>query len=373
MPRFIYGDSYGDVANRQLAYDQARDQRIFQSLAANRAAAALRQQAAQAAADNEYRNAAMSNNVSYRRSLLAREDEDRASRTGEREFDKKLHIFDRLFQLDKFNKELDLESKALARELGDKDYSEAAGAVEGGMVSSDDLSALFPNLSALQKSRLGKYQDKLSEQTEAENIEAQTMAKNLNAKLNAMKLAAARAQITGPDFKAQTEGVLNFPKWFGGKGSHDELREEAAARAAALTQPPSGTRVDPLIVGQMMDQLMKGRGRLGSMVSLDDEGQQFVPARRPNPFRRAPALLPENSPVAPVAVPRRNPFGASTVPRMNPMLGGLPSPAPMINVSPGMNSTELDELAVLSLMQSEGLPQNEAIRRVARMKLVQRF
>lgn len=372
MPRFIYGDSYGDVANRQLAYDQARDQRIFQSLAANRAAAALRQQAAQAAADNEYRNAAMSNDVSYRRSLLAREDEDRASRTGEREFDKKLHIFDRLFQLDKFNKELDLESKALARELGDKDYSEAAGAVEGGMVSSDDLSALFPNLSALQKSRLGKYQDKLSEQTEAENIEAQTMAKNLNAKLNAMKLAAAKAKITGADLTEVTDR-LNFPRWIGGTGFEGTLKDEADARAAALTQPPPDTRIDPLKMDELMKQLLSGRGRLGSMVSLDDAGQQFVPARRPNPFRRAPALLPENSPVAPAAVPRRNPFGASTVPRINPMLGGLPSPAPMINVSPGMNSTELDELAVLSLMQSEGLPQNEAIRRVARMKLVQRF
>lgn len=370
MPRFIYGNDYGDVGNRQLAYDQSRDQRIFKSLDANRAAAALRQAAAQAAADNEYRNAAMANDVGYRRSLLARKDQDRESRTGEREFDKKLHIFDRLFQLDKFNKELDLESKALARELGDKDYSEAAGAVEGGMVSSDDLSALFPNLSALQKSRLGKYQDKLSEQTEAENIEADTFAKNLNAKLNAMKLAAAKAQITA----ANTEAMKgpNLPRWMGGGGDERTLTEEAAARAAALTQPPPGTSIDPSKMDELMKQLLSGRGRLGSMVSLDDTGQQFVPARRPNPFRRAPALLPENAPTA--AMPRRNPFGASTMPSGNPFMGStLPSPLPTFNVTPGRNSTDMDEAAVIRLMTEQNMPMDQAIRAVARMKLVQKF
>lgn len=55
--RFIAGDSYGDVANRQLAYDQARDSRFFNSIQANRAERAAAEEAA-------YRRAAMAQNQS---------------------------------------------------------------------------------------------------------------------------------------------------------------------------------------------------------------------------------------------------------------------------------------------------------------------
>lgn len=37
MPRYIFGDSYGDVGNRELATDQSNDSRFFNWLAANRA------------------------------------------------------------------------------------------------------------------------------------------------------------------------------------------------------------------------------------------------------------------------------------------------------------------------------------------------
>lgn len=53
MARMVYGDGYGDIANRELAMDAARDTRYFQSLAANRAAQAMRLQAAQSQAGNQ--------------------------------------------------------------------------------------------------------------------------------------------------------------------------------------------------------------------------------------------------------------------------------------------------------------------------------
>lgn len=50
--RFVYGDGFGDVANREMGMDAARDSRYFNSLSANRAAQALALQQAQAEAGN---------------------------------------------------------------------------------------------------------------------------------------------------------------------------------------------------------------------------------------------------------------------------------------------------------------------------------
>lgn len=49
--RYIFGDSYGDLGNRELATDAAGDQRYFNSLAAQRAADAAAAQQAQFGAD----------------------------------------------------------------------------------------------------------------------------------------------------------------------------------------------------------------------------------------------------------------------------------------------------------------------------------
>lgn len=156
MPGFVYGDSYGDVANRELAMDSARDQRFFQSLAARRAfdqALAQRQQ-------EDFRNQlGILSMLAQQRQNSESLNFNRATRAEDTQRD----FLKSLLQNKQFYDSLASNERVAGLRLGgtaardadreaDRDYSEASGLAEQGTPLTE-LSKMF-KLTPEQTARL---------------------------------------------------------------------------------------------------------------------------------------------------------------------------------------------------------------------------
>lgn len=277
MP-MVYGDSYGDIANRQLAMDQARDARYFQSLAANRALAAMAQQQQQASMDNAYRIA----------SVIQSQREAQAARAAQAQHWADSMAMDRwktMLQNQQYQQGLQLQRDQFTDKTGQKDYTEALGAVQQGLVNPGTIKTVFPNLGEDQASRLNEYYNILGKQEEDAITASKSLANNLNAEVLAKKRIAAGAQLDADLAKAQTG--WNMPRWLGGSGLDSTLAEESAVKKDAVLAGkaplPPGTRLPNQQIEDYIKSVLKNKG-YADRVQFDDETQTWQPVIQPRRF-----------------------------------------------------------------------------------------
>lgn len=155
MPQFIFGDSYGDVGNRQLAYDAARDNRYFQMLADQRAR--------DSAAQNFSLQSRSLDQTAQQQAWAAQE----AEKTGQ---ENEAYRWAQLGQnANLYNKSLentsDLAKMQLLAQQSRLDktdqstaYNEAYQAIKSGSIRTpDQLENFSDKLTSTDKSRLGFY------------------------------------------------------------------------------------------------------------------------------------------------------------------------------------------------------------------------
>lgn len=278
----VYGDSYGDVANRELAMDQARDSRYFQSLAANRAAEQIEMQARQAEAAN--RLAAVQAAMNQRRYLeeMAQRREQAAFSNNynlmnalqrQREFQSELNYRRNMDQESqrRWNEELALKRSQLQDQQGNADYREASDAIMRGLVRPDAIPNLYPKLNPTQQSRLGDYYNTLAQQ-EAEQIKSgETLAKTVQAMINAERQSAGIAGL----------GMVPKLGLFGnGQGAIDEYNKNVEAIKAN----------PPLLPPDKYQAFLASLGKRGiplNNLSINEENQSFGPAPVPRLYNRA--------------------------------------------------------------------------------------
>lgn len=130
--RNLYGNSYDSIANQELSRDSARDQRYFNSLAAQRALAQMRISQQQAAQDSLYRNLALAENIRQNRLNTLFNRQDRSDYRRDRMLDMLLEnkrYADQLgFRREEAQRQATTEEDDLRRAQGEEDMISQGGA-----------------------------------------------------------------------------------------------------------------------------------------------------------------------------------------------------------------------------------------------------
>jgi len=152
MPRFIIGDSYGDVGNRELATDAQNDSRFFNWLAANRAQQEMADKA---------RTGAENLQLSYDQLAAAQENQGNTLDYQNRALSQNADLFGRqLASNEKLaNMQLLAGDKRIDRADTSQAYNEAYNAINKGDVTTpDELDALVGSrITPIQKGQLVTY------------------------------------------------------------------------------------------------------------------------------------------------------------------------------------------------------------------------
>lgn len=342
MPQFIYGNDYGDVANRELATDSARDSRIFQSLAAQRAVDQMAQQQQQQEIANALHVASLVQN-SRQTALQNRLAQQRYGNDQSMDW-LRLMLSNKQFYDELGSKEKLARLKTTEGQQ-ERDYSEAQDAVSGGLTPPESVRTLFPHLTDTQFSRLKAYWDSLASQEEQTQKAVEGTTKGVEGAVTTARRAQKVSDLTAEETKAK-QGI-NLPQWLGGGGTESTIAQMFEAQRKAVPQLPADKLplADPKLIQDIIKNYILRQKGMSERVYVDPDTQEVrtIPApRRFQGFR---------SPIAPPASPVASPTaGPSPVPRPQ----GL-SDAQLISAAMAAIRQGKDTNSVIQRLQAWGL------------------
>lgn len=334
MPRFLYGDSYGQIGSQELAQDQARDSRWFRSLDAQRALDALAQQQQQSGVGNALHVASLIQN--------AREQALQNRLAQQRYSDQQnLSMLHYLLQNQQFYDSLKSNEKVAGMRIkelqardternADQDYAEAAQLAEHG-VPTGTLSSLF-KLTPQQNARLAarvaalaaQEEDQVGPVEQAQKTNLSTLQGLLNVKKREAAIGAALKEFT--------------------PFTWDSTIKERINKLPAENLPPlENETLDKWI----QDNLVKKK--LDTILAVDPQTQRIVPI--PIQRRFPKALLPTAPPVA-------SPAAGTPFPAAGPSLPQRPqglSDDQLLAAAMAAIRSGKDTNAVIQRLQSWGL------------------
>ena len=292
-PQFVYGDSYGGVAQNELAQDASRDSRYYQGLGAQRANRALDFQDQQAEAGNQLAwqqliqqaaEAARRNQLDQSREQLLR---DQMGQNNTQFVDKLALDKQAQDSLDAYHRgTLDINrAKEAAFDTPEAKsaplFAEGMQLAQGGYGdrSNLDLATLYPGLSPNQLARIQAVINSRRAGVEANDEAGVNQAQILNDRLTNIKRANLSKLLTA-----------NPPtKWFGMRNDPDALSRSllevnAGQRDAELAPIPPA---DPNFQKFMLD--LGKNPKMANIVQYDEDKQQVLPVRRPLPTLTSPS------------------------------------------------------------------------------------
>lgn len=293
MPRYIYGEGYGDIGNRELATDAARDSRFFNTLNANQRAQQIADAEDQAAASQQMQWSSLLANIAAQHRQEARAGQ--------------AHDFD-LFKLQnanrQFQQQLQLEAQRIAASQGDRKAQEFMALIGQGAITPGQADELYPGLPEGTRDVGKAVYGNFAAENSAEATANDNAAQNANQLLRMERLK-----------KANNEAMAKFPtsKSFLGFGGRT-AEEQKALMAPIVADVEAGRQplpfLDPLEFKTFVDALFKNRG-LQNRVAVDEERQAFMPAPTQRRF-----MMPQSAPPVnpqPTAAPTPSP-AATTIP-----------------------------------------------------------
>lgn len=278
MSQFAYGDSYGGVAQNELAMDAARDSRYFNTLSQRLAIQRLIQDQQQ----NDFRN-----------SLAASQTGEENRRFYGYELPMKQEaqqntFLDRLLQRQQAHQDMLSREKIAAMHYGDvnadQDYAEAHDAVLKGLMTPDKAGAMFPSLTPAQRNRLQSYFNILGQRESADVAPAEAqgtaLSDALNEELSGKRLAKGTADLTAAATKAKSG--LN---WLWGPNSESSIDKRTQQAIKDLTEGRGrgAVELDPAVLAQFVDDRLK-RPAYNRFVQWDPGREAFVPTPIPRNF-----------------------------------------------------------------------------------------
>lgn len=295
IPRFIYGDSYGDVGNRQLASDSAADSRFFNSLAAQRAQQQIEdsrqsgdEQMALAMAQMAQQDAARRDDLDYKYTSAGQNADL---------FNRQLDSQRQIAQM-----QMDAQKQNLAAGTNDQLYKEAYTHIKTGVISTpQELEAFAKSrLTPDQKSQLMFVIDQAGRERGDLFNKSKLAADALNAEYTRRlaPFASQHAKVDEAMLTARDEpyagGRVNPLNWFT-KTKGDLNAEDMMYQ----------TKRD-----QFMQEVNQPKSPYASLVSMDPVSGHFVPS------------VPEPRFVPPGQSRTQPQVGTGIAPAGTPLLGG---------------------------------------------------
>lgn len=284
--KFVYGDSYGDVANRELAMDSARDSRFFRSLDARNALAQMAQQQAQQEAANRFQMM----------QFLARQREAQEATRYNRFQDQQMQqarLSDQGGQNRRFYDELALKKQIADMQHGnagaDQDYNEAYQAITEGALTPEQLPQAFPTIPPNQRNRLATYFSNLANQEQQEIEFGQDDANLLNEQIARKRLQEG--------IRKATEEAKASKKGFNFSPSEADIDANLATAIQAL-KAGTGLKNVPLpenVIPEFLEMLVKNR-RLSESVKWNPKEERFEARPIPRRFNRSTTPTPVAEP-----------------------------------------------------------------------------
>jgi hypothetical protein len=322
--QYVYGDGYGDVAGRELQMDSARDNRFFQSLAANRAAQAQAMQAAQMQQEAQYRAANLGLqqqqlDQSFQSNQLARQDQ-------RNQFDQNLawHKGNLDLERDKFKFQQTQPTPSQIT-ADDRMWQQAQEA--------NNRFSFSKNLADL----MNQYQDLNTQKQKLQQrvVGSQAVADDYNNNFNPVSPFGAPKQEYVDRMAAYSGDAVGEPEFGADQifGEDMKGRADAVRRGIGRQMEPIQAKIDTLAA--LIQQSMKTGG--ADVISQDPKTGKFVstvpqpPAFDFSKMRSPLAVRPGASNPAPTAVP---PAALPATPAQYPMPVALPPPRPQTAMPP---------------------------------------
>lgn len=321
MPRMVYGNDYGDVANRELAMDSQRDNRYFASLRHNLALEELARRQQQEDFSNAYALAQMVENARrYRGEQDYRNQQTRSS------------FLDRILQNQQFYDELGSRERIAGLNLrrtegreadrdAERDYSEALQMVNQG-VPPGDIGRMF-KFNPAQSARLAAHFANLARMEEADLGPLETSARANQSIIQGTVDNARRS-------KAEQDALKRFTPF-----TLDSTIKKRVADMALKDLP----MLEPQVFNNFIQQMIL-KEKLDALLRGNPATQQIEMIPQPRRFSQAsPALsTPGSAPASPAvgyAPPTTLPAAGPVMPTSQAEFAALPKGALYINPADG--------------------------------------
>lgn len=320
--RFAYGDSYGGVAQHELALDAGRDSRYFNSLNQQRALEQMLAQREQAEFANALAVAQLAENSNrYRGEQQYRNQATQSS------------FLDRLLANKQFYDELASRERTAglnfragqAREsarTADADYSEAAEMIGQGMPP-EQVNRLF-QLQPPQQNRLAALFSMLARQEEEELAPIETSGRAHQSAIQAALDNARR-------MKAESEALQRFTPFTRNSTIKERVAKTPLEQLPMLDTPAFNSFIQQMILKEKLDSMLRG----------DPATQRIEMIPQPRRFRSfTPPGLDDVSnlglaPTAPAAGMNALPAAGPIMPSSRAEFAALPKGALYINPADG--------------------------------------